>query len=358
MPEGRVKGLLALAWAAALLAGKAGAQEPPTSGRFEVLPGLVDDKPPSVPAEGGAAEGGASSNHCADLGTKSDPSGLFLSAEYLLLKPQRRDLDFAILNQTNSGHPDGTTESLVLGTSSAFRVGGGYRLPNNWDVGASYNYLFSRGQRVVASGPNGTVYATLTHPEQVEQATTAIGDARLNYNIVDVEVGHRMQFADQFGLRVFGGGRGGFINQHVSATYNGRDAANDGVYSRVDFDGVGLRVGAEGVWTIGRGFSLFAHAAGSLVGGRYEVRETETNGTATLVHVSEKFEKVVPVTEYGVGLGWQKDNIRIRLGYEMTNWGNLVDRPDFVDDVHRGKMVRRLSDLSLDGLSFQVGIGF
>ena len=77
-----------------------------------------------------------------------------------------------------------------------------------------------------------------------------------------------------------------------------------------------------------------------------------------LVNVSEKFEKVVPVTEYGVGLGWQKDNIRIRLGYEMTNWGNLVDRPDFVDDVHRGKMVRRLSDLSLDGLSIQLGIGF
>ena len=42
----------------------------------------------------------------------------------------------------------------------------------------------------------------------------------------------------------------------------------------------------------------------------------------------------------------------------MTTWGNLVDRPDSVDDVHRGKMVRRLSDLSLDGLSVQLGIGF
>jgi hypothetical protein len=157
---------------------------------------------------------------------------------------------------------------------------------------------------------------------------------------------------------VFGGGRAGFINQHVSATYNGRDANNAGVFTRVDFDGAGVRVGAEAVWTIGRGFSLFARAAGSLLEGRYEVNQNETNGTATLLNVSDKFEKVVPVTECGLGLGWERNNVRARISYEMTNWSNLVDRPDFVDDVHRGKMVHRLSDLSLNGLSVQLGFGF
>jgi hypothetical protein len=285
--------------------------------------------------------------------------GVFFSAEYLLLKPQRGDLDFAILNLTSSGHPDGTIESLVLPTSSAFRVGAGYRAASQWDVGLSYSYLFSRGQASVGSDPNGTVYATMTSPGGgVEQATSAVADVRLNYNVGDLEIGRRLQVGDRFELRVYGGGRAGFINQHVTATYNGRDANNAGIFTRVDFDGTGVRVGAESVWNIGRGFSLFGRAAGSLVEGRFEVNQSETNGTATLLSVSDKFEKVVPVAECAVGAGWERNNIRLRISYEFTNWGNLVDRPDFVDDVHRGKMVHRLSDLSLSGLSAQLGFGF
>jgi Legionella pneumophila major outer membrane protein precursor len=144
----------------------------------------------------------------------------------------------------------------------------------------------------------------------------------------------------------------------LSATYNSRDANNDGVYSRVEFTGAGLRVGAESRWDLPRGFSLYARAAGSLVEGHYGVTQTETNGTATLVNVTDKFDKVVPVTECAVGIGWERNNIRVRLGYEMTNWSNLVDRPDFVNDVSRGKRVQSLSDLSLSGLTVQVGVGF
>jgi hypothetical protein len=375
MREGRGRRLAALTLGVALVLGGTASAEPPaaTTGRFEVLPSpssLLDDKPMSAPlatdkgreikpivdvhpadadvpqldAESGRAEAGS--------------DGLFLIAEYLLLKPQRGDLDFAIRNATQSGHPDGTIESLVLGTTSSFRVGAGYRLSSQWEVGASYCYLFSRGQGVVTSDPGGTIYATMTSPAVVEQAVSAVGDVRLNYNVADLEVGRRLQLSDNIGVRVFAGGRAGFINQHVSATYNGRDANNAGVYTRVDFDGAGLRVGAEGAWNIGWGFSVWARAAGSMVDGRYQVNQTETNGTASLVNVSDKFEKIVPVTEYGLGVGWERNNIRFRIGYEMTNWSNLVDRPDFVDDVHRGKMVQHLSDLSLNGLSVQLGIGF
>ncbi len=351
MPQSKSLWLATIALA--VLAGRTWASDPstPTRGPFEVLPtppGLADVPSEPEPTTVEAAPASAA----------PDGEGLFLSAEYLLMKPQRRDLDFAIFNTTQNGTPNGSIESLTLPTVSSFRVGAGYRLGGGWDAGGSYSYLFSRGQSSVTADPSGTLYATLTSPAVVEQATTAIGDIRLNYNVANFEIGHYMDLGDRFGLRLFGGGQAGFINQHLSATYNGRDANNDGIYSRVDFDGAGLRVGAEGVWHLGRGFGLYARAAGSMLEGRFEVNQSETNGAATLVNVSDKFEKVVPVTEYALGLSWERNNIRVRLGYEMVNWTNLVDRPDFVNDVSRGKMTQQLSDLSLNGLSLQIGFGF
>jgi hypothetical protein len=342
---------------------------PPAPGPFAVLPapaGLAGDPP--VPTGGDAAGTKLAVDlpsqpqppvaDAAPVGCVSESDGLFLSAEYLLLKPQRRDLDFAILNATQNGSTNGSIESLTLPTVSAFRVGAGYRLGDGWDLGGSYSYLFSRGQSAIAAGPTGTLYATLTSPQAVEQASTAVGDIRLNYNVADFEIGRDFALSDRFRLRLFGGAQAAFINQHLSATYNGRDANNAGIYSRVDFDGGGLRVGAEGVLQLGRGFGLYARAAGSLLEGRFEVNQSETNGTATLVNVSDKFEKVVPVSEYALGVSWERNNIRFRLGYEMVNWTNLVDRPDFVSDVNRGKITQQISDLSLSGLSVQIGFGY
>ena len=73
-------------------------------------------------------------------------------------------------------------------------------------------------------------------------------------------------------------------------------------------------------------------------------------GTTTVADVTERFDKVVPVLELGFGVTWQYRSFRLSLGYEYTNWFGLSDLPDFVDDFHQGKLVRRLSDLSIDGL--------
>jgi hypothetical protein len=340
---------------AALTTAPAWAEEPPApstpAGPFTVLP-----SPPVLLADAPAE---APHTDAEPICTESRPGGLFLGAEYLLLKPQRGDLDYAILNATRSGHPDGTTETLVLPTVSSFRVEGGYRFPSQWDAGLAYSYLFSHGQSAVTTGANGTIYTTMTSPGgNVSEATSAIGDVRLNYNVGDLEIGRRLDFGETFGLRLFAGSRLGFINQHVSATYNGRDANFDGIFTRVDFSGAGVRIGAEGVCKVGGGFTMYARAAGSLLEGRYEVSESETNGPATLLNVADKFERVVPVTELGLGVGWERNNVRLRIGYEMTNWGSLVDRVDFVDDVHRGKLVHNLSDLSLSGLTLQLAFGF
>ena len=86
--------------------------------------------------------------------------------------------------------------------------------------------------------------------------------------------------------------------------------------------------------------------------------ETDNAGATTITNVSENFDKVVPVLELGMGVSWQYGSLRLTAGYEMINWSNLVDVPDFVDDFNLGKLGRRVSDFSLDGLVVRAELSF
>jgi hypothetical protein len=317
-------------------------------------PGFVSELPP----EGsGSLAGLFQCNTC----WEGSPGGLFGTAEYLLVKPRRRALDFAIVDPIDNGIPEGPIEALDWKTRSGLRLGAGYQLPGeSWDAGLFYTYLHSNDNRALVAPPGGTLYATLARPNLIEQVSSASGATSLDYDVLDVEIGRRLSVGDAFWVRLSGGGRLAWIDQSVNVLYDGLDADRARVRSLISFDGAGLRLGGEGHWTVGAGLSLFGRAHGSLLVGDFRSRLHETdNGGATLIsNVSDKFRQLVPVTELGVGIAWQGRHLRVSLGYELVNWFNLVDGPDFVDDVHNGKAARRLSDLSLEAVVFQVGITF
>ena len=105
---------------------------------------------------------------------------------------------------------------------------------------------------------------------------------------------------------------------------------------------------------------LHAKANTSLLTGNFRTRLSQSinGGTSTLIDVSDKFTKVVPITELGLGLAWQTDRIYVSVGYEIANFFNMVDSVDFVDGSSFGKIQHRQSDLSYDGLAVSVGLFF
>ena len=68
--------------------------------------------------------------------------------------------------------------------------------------------------------------------------------------------------------------------------------------------------------------------------------------------------QTVPVLEMGVGAAVHFRRFELRGGYDVTNWFQLLMIPDIADDIHRGKIVLRQSNLSLDGFFVQVGYSF
>jgi hypothetical protein len=289
--------------------------------------------------------------------------GLYFTGDYLLLRPRRDAFDYAISSPILTQTPAGTIQSVDWNTESGFRFGGGFRLPGqDWLVGVNYTNISSHGNDSVAAPVGGTLYATLTSGNSFDQVGTAVAATTFDFNVLDIELSRRVKVCDSFTMNFFGGGRFAWINQGLTATYNGGpDAAtNDHVSSPVDFNGVGLTAGAEGQWSVWHGVGVYARARGSLLTGQFRDSFTETtnNGSVVIANVSEKVDQVVPVAELAMGVNYCSDHWHLSIGYEIQDWMNMVNSPEFPATGSFGKVQRRTSDLTLEGLAVQLGLAF
>jgi hypothetical protein len=282
-----------------------------------------------------------------------EPGAFLLGADYLLLKPRRRPTDYAIVGPGGSWGPQGNIVSVNWDYDSAFRVMLGYRFPGEgWDVRLGYTYLQSDATGSVSAPAGQVLLATLTHPSAVVFANQAAGTIRLTYNLWDLELGRTFHPTECLAVRAFAGPRIAQIDQKFNAFYDGLDANHDAVLSTLNFDGAGIRFGADANVNLGHGLGAYGRGGLSMLAGHFRstLGETTNAGATTIVNVTDRFDKVVPVLEMGLGLSWQYHNWRLTAGYEFTNWFGMSDGIGFSDDAHPGKYVRRTGDLSLDGL--------
>jgi Legionella pneumophila major outer membrane protein precursor len=290
-------------------------------------------------------------------------SGLFVDGDYLYQQAHRNTLDFAVTSPNTQLLPGGVIDSLNYQASSGFRFGAGYELPGqNWAVGVHYSYLHNTDAAQVNAPDNGALYATLTRAGTFDQVESAFATTSLNYNVVDIEASTHLSVNPTLDVNVFGGVRLAWIDQTFGATYNGgpSGAVNATVDSPVYFFGAGLTCAAEAEWKIYRGFGIYGRARVSLLSGQFRDSFTETNngGQTPITNVSETYRQLVPVVELGAGVSFQTEHFRVRVGYDLANWFNMVNSLDFPSGTDIGQVERRTSDLMLEGLSAQVGVVF
>jgi hypothetical protein len=289
------------------------------------------------------------------------PAQLAIIGEYRLLTPGRRETAYALSDPNTNAVPEGNLVSLDPARRSGFRVGAAYHPGGSpWEFAIFYTFFQTTDTQSVMAAPGGLLFPTQTRPGTVDTALTAAATYRLNYDLYDLEVGRNFAMDGSLGLRVVGGVRFASITQDFSAQYDGLSAAQAVATSHANFKGVGLIVGGEAHWTLGWGLSLFARTRAGIVVGDGTSRLTESNnaGASLLADVTDSFRQTVPVVEMGLGVAWSFRRFWVRLGYDATNWFQLVDSPAFVDSLSPGKIVRRESNLSLEGFFVQVGAAF
>jgi hypothetical protein len=292
-----------------------------------------------------------------DVSSTGSAAQVVFSLDYKLWRPRRQANDFAIADPNVDGVVEGPIQSLNPGFDSGFRIAADYRRTrSNWDVEFAYTYFRAYDSLAVNAPAGGLLWATQTRPGIIEVADTATATSRFQHDVFDLAVGHTFQFDPNFIVRLQGGARIGHIAQDFSAFYNGGNAVDTQVASGFDFVGAGFMLGGEAHWAIWRGFSLFGQSRiGMLLGATDSyLRETDSNGVIINSSVTERASVAVPVLEMAIGLEWTRGKWTFGAGYEVGNWFQIISTPDFADDVTRGRLIRRQSNYSVDGLFFRV----
>jgi hypothetical protein len=289
--------------------------------------------------------------------------GAFFTGDYLLVRPRRNALDFAVSSPGGGDIAAGNVQNLSWETRSGFRFGAGYQLPDDlWRIGLTYTYFYSAGNRNVSAPDGGQLFATLTRAGSIDDVTSASAFTSLSYNVIDLEATRLIACGKDLEVHLFGGGRFAWIDQKLDATYNGGSAlaVNAMVQSPVYFRGAGLTAGGLGFWKIWHDLGFYGSGRLSLLSGEFRnfLTETNGNGSVVIVNVKDTYYQVVPEVELGAGLAWEGQHFRFSIGYELTNWFNMVNSPDFASAPNVGKVSRRTSDLTLEALAIQLGVLF
>jgi hypothetical protein len=289
------------------------------------------------------------------------PGGWHAGVEFLYFTPRERGLDFALVDPRDDLVPTGVSQSLNYRPAPGVRASLGYKLPGlGWDLGFTYTY-FTATDEFGTSAPDGALlYPTLTRAGLTNESQFAAARSRLTLDVYDITAGRTLEVDEVTRLRLFGGVRLATIGQDFVAAYGGRDADLAGVSLQSRYGGYGPIFGAEGSFGFGNGFGLFGKMTGGLLTGTMRNPFTETNNAGATVYADlrDRFALTVPVLTLGVGVGYEYRGFFLRVGYEVTNFFNLFERPTFVDSFAEGKFVRQSSGLALEGFFVQLGLSF
>ena len=156
-----------------------------TPAEHQYPPGVIDMTPAELP-------GPPTSPTCYFVPADDAIAPFVVSAEYLLIRPHRRDLDYVIVDPKNNLAPEGRIASLDWQTRSGVRAGFMWRPRNSsTDLAFTYTYAYSRDSASIAAPAGGVLFPSLTRPGIVDQALTAQAFSSINYNVFDIDVGRR-----------------------------------------------------------------------------------------------------------------------------------------------------------------------
>jgi hypothetical protein len=288
---------------------------------------------------------------------------IYLVGDYLLVRPRRNALDFAILSPQQSDTAVGSVESVGWETRGGIRYGGGLRLADDaWRLSITHTYFYTSGSASLQAPPGGQLFATLTRGGSIDDVSQASAFTSLNYHVLDLDATRCWSAGKGLDMQFSGGGRFAWIDQKLRAVYDGGSAGAVGavVDSPVSFRGGGLTAGALGMWHGAWGLGAFTRARLSILEGQFENFHSETNGNGqvTIVNVKERYQQIVPVAEVSAGVMWECDHIHLSVAYELANWFDMVNSPDFSTGLNVGKVTRRTSDLTIEGMAVELAFLF
>lgn len=316
-----------------------------------------------------------------DLGL-SCPRDFYIHLDGLALQAKQDGMEFAIQDDTGMATPPiqyGKVQGFADKSGSwdynpGLRFGFGFFLDHDcWSVDFNWTWVnitnYAHGNATNSTGTSIPLWMLGSDDQGgIESNREANAVWKASYNIIDLSLGKPYHVSRYVVFNPFFGIRGGYIDQHFSARYQGNPGTNAGGtvhHGDNDFRGVGLRLGINTDWIVGKGWNLFANISSSLLASKFEVSQNMTFTGAQAANEgfdikSDQYQNAANF-ELAVGIAWSKyfDRNKYRIGlraaYEFAEWFNQLrmrkffsGAPGYASDTVSG------GDLSLNGFSLRL----
>ena len=259
--------------------------------------------------------------------------------------------------ENSDGVPDGDMQKLKFDYEFNYRVGGGYKMPNDkGELSVTYwRFDVEDRQFFQSNYISGNAIGLAPYPQLYDHriatynAKEAFARASIEMNTLDFEYKKPMRVFKNVDLKIGAGPRIMWTEQDLTVNYIAADNSTILVNNPFDVVLAGPRASIETRVYLPWDLSFFAKGAGALLIGEYETSiNMDVNGVPSNIKIKETM--VVPNIEYTSGLTyapslWNGD-VQFSLGYQYLLYPGL--QKGFFDR----------SDLSLDGVVSRIEIDF
>jgi len=277
---------------------------------------------------------------------------LFLFGDYLYWIAQEDSLYYA-----QSGSGNGHLQKVKPQWDSGSRIGTGLNFPKE---GYDLIFTWTWFSTDASSKKGGSLLSMWARPDSPATTTShfAKGKWDLDIQLFDLEWGRSSWFGGHFSLRPFFGVRALFLQQNLKNhyAYDTIPAVIGKVHAASDFQGSGMRAGAETRFAFAYGFSIYGNASGSLLYGRFDADFRLQEDRFTIGRAKDHFNQGISSLQLALGLAWDAHFARDRLhiefhiGWEQNGWFGANQMNHFMQEMGSGTYFQENSNLSLQGL--------
>jgi hypothetical protein len=285
-------------------------------------------------------------------------------ADYLYLIPRGADIPYAqpvngvTPNQAPAGEVAGTTPHY----SPGFRAGGGVGIGCKSVLQFTYTdyHTSTFDETAVLPGGNVALRGLLVFPTTFNTAADSLNASattNTRFCFADIDFKHYLRCNPHWRFAYLLGARYGSLQQDFQANYNITGLTT--VNGNVDFTGYGIRVGLEGEYYMPYGAFTYGRGLASLLAGRFSGSYAQNNIFAgQQAFTSFTDDRVVPILELEVGVGWSAWGGRIRLsgGYSFAGWFNTLTLNSLVQGVQATNFTTNTNNYR-DTLTFDGFVG-
>jgi hypothetical protein len=299
-----------------------------------------------------------------DCCPKSKCHCLGFYAQALYIRPGNADVVYATEQlgcDPATATPTGPQGLIAPDAELGFRTGVILPVSSCSSIMAGYTWFQSdTNSTIEAQDIQDAVLAfNVAHPSFAncnDNSRVASAKFDLDFELVDLAYRRELWADCLTNINWFAGVRYGKLTQEfVAQQVIGSAAGLATVYSDIDFDGIGIRLGIDGE-RISHKTGLFIYGSGgvSFLGGNYRADYVQVNqfGAGTNIALSREDYRVTTLLEAELGVGWQspKGHVRITAGYMATGWHNTLLTNAFLSDITQTQPFDNDDFLTFDGL--------